>query len=306
MTRVALVSLVLMTVGVNPALAESKTAFVAQQGGDFTSPVAAMSALATWCGAPSASNPCSVKIAPGVYDVGEAQLILHPHVDIEGSGENVTRIRGSNTEAVVKGAFASNMEIRFLTLESYGTGMAVWTLTDSPNGPTLSHATIISTGTGLLASFASSPGASAMLKDVNITTTGAGAAVYCQGGGVLSLQSVSVRAATAGAVGLFSDFGDGNLPCSTIVSRVTIASDAIALVLRGPTDIRDTYASGTSSQFDGASKVVNSQINGSLRVLGTATIHDVEINGTLTRGSAGKYVCSSVYDAALRAITCPR
>ncbi len=43
-----------------------KVAVVAQTGGDYTDPVAAMSALATWCGTPSASNACLLKIMPGV------------------------------------------------------------------------------------------------------------------------------------------------------------------------------------------------------------------------------------------------
>lgn len=39
----------------------AKVAFVAQSGGDYTDPVSAMSAVDTWCGTPSASNPCLLK-----------------------------------------------------------------------------------------------------------------------------------------------------------------------------------------------------------------------------------------------------
>lgn len=63
---------------------------------------------------------------PGVYDIGTNSLVMQAYVDIEGSGENVTKITGTlspnegTTYGVVLGA--SNAEIRFLTVENTGTG----------------------------------------------------------------------------------------------------------------------------------------------------------------------------------------
>lgn len=123
-------------IGLTAALASKaskygKTAVVARSGGDYPDPVAAMNALAAWCGTPSAENPCAVKIMPGIYAL-ETTLVMQPFVDIEGSGRTVTRIRadgsvptgvwgGSNPYVpmgVVTGA--GNSELSRLTIESVG------------------------------------------------------------------------------------------------------------------------------------------------------------------------------------------
>jgi len=92
---------------------------VAQGGGDYTDPVTAMNDLSTWCGTPSATNPCLLKIMPGVYDIGTTSLQMKQYVDLEGSGEKVTKIDGSVFDnGVIIGA--SNSEIRSLTVRSTG------------------------------------------------------------------------------------------------------------------------------------------------------------------------------------------
>jgi hypothetical protein len=95
-----------------------KVAVVAQSGGDYTDPVTAMSNLATWCGTPSASNPCLLKIMPGVYDIGETELQIQNYVDIEGSGEETTIIETNSIVYTVYCSGISNAEIRFLTIEN--------------------------------------------------------------------------------------------------------------------------------------------------------------------------------------------
>jgi hypothetical protein len=101
-----------------------KVAVVAQSGGDYSDPVIAMSNIALWCGTPSSSNPCLLKIMPGVYDLGSGTLSMVEHVDIEGSGENTTVITSIGGAATVLGA--GNVELRFLTVRNTGmTGNAV-------------------------------------------------------------------------------------------------------------------------------------------------------------------------------------
>ncbi len=103
---------------------------VAKSGGDYTDPVAAMNAVTTWCGTPSAINPCLIKIMPGVYDLGAGTLFLHSYVDIDGSGENNTVIKGTGTvteyydrHILVYGAPAeSNYQISNLTIDNIGDG----------------------------------------------------------------------------------------------------------------------------------------------------------------------------------------
>lgn len=115
-------------VGSTPSYANY--AVVAQSGGDYTNPVAAMEDTATWCGTPSATNPCLIKIMPGIYLVSSS-LRMKPYVDVEGSGETVTKIVGNGLQTgigsppagqlcdgsgVVNGAVTA--EIRSLTIEN--------------------------------------------------------------------------------------------------------------------------------------------------------------------------------------------
>ena len=117
-----------------------KLAVVAQTGGDYSDPVTAMNSLATWCGTPSATNLCLLKIMPGVYNLGSNNYLrMSSYVDIEGSGEIATRIIGSTWDynnynvGVVVGA--SNAEIRNLTVENangYWPSSAIYNNNASP------------------------------------------------------------------------------------------------------------------------------------------------------------------------------
>lgn len=96
-----------------------KVAIVAPSGGNYSDPALAMSDYSSWCGTPSATSPCLLKIMPGVYDVGSTSVQMQPYIDIEGSGENTTIIQGgidSTTSGVVNAA--GNAEIRFLTVQN--------------------------------------------------------------------------------------------------------------------------------------------------------------------------------------------
>lgn len=83
--------------GPTPTPTPSQRATVAMIGGDYTSPVTAMANLATWCGTPSATKPCLLKIMPGVYNIGSSYILLPQYVDLEGSGPGVTTIQGLDT-----------------------------------------------------------------------------------------------------------------------------------------------------------------------------------------------------------------
>ena len=94
-------------------------AVVAPSGGDYDNPATAMGAYGSWCGTPSATTPCLLKIMPGVYDIGAFTVVMQPYIDIEGSGQNVTVITGTvgsgswpPTNGVLNGA--NNAEIHFL------------------------------------------------------------------------------------------------------------------------------------------------------------------------------------------------
>lgn len=68
------------------------------------------------------ATPYLVKIEPGIYNVGSTPLQMKENVDVEGSGADITQIRGDGASspgtATVLGAF--NSELRFVTVLSVG------------------------------------------------------------------------------------------------------------------------------------------------------------------------------------------
>lgn len=125
----------------------AKVAIVALSGGDYANPIDAVNNVSSgdnWCGAPSASNPCLVRIMPGVYSLA-GSLIMQQFVDIEGSGESVTKLTGtvdSSTAGIVNGA--SNSEIRFITVENTGaaSGNNARAIYNSNVSPRITHVTV--------------------------------------------------------------------------------------------------------------------------------------------------------------------
>jgi len=129
-------------------------AWVAPQGGDYTSPVQALSEVNNWCGEPSNSNRCLVRIAPGFYDLGNQQLLMKPYVDIQGSGWNMTILSGARgasnvvDAALVKGSVSSVLS--HLTVSNNGTAGQAWAAgyagenisTGSDVAPDLDHVTV--------------------------------------------------------------------------------------------------------------------------------------------------------------------
>lgn len=127
-----------------------KVAVVAQSGGDYTNPVTAMGAIASWCGTPSAANPCLLKIMPGVYNIGSTTLVMQQYVDLEGSGENVTTITGavnsSGTYPMTGVVHSHSAEIRMLTIKNIGPGTYVAALVNNFYTPKLTNVTCSASG----------------------------------------------------------------------------------------------------------------------------------------------------------------
>jgi len=97
-------------------------AVVADAGGDYQDPVAAMNDLSTWCKTRSVDDPCHVKIKAGVYTI-DAPLVMQDHVNIEGSGAEKTTIQSANFFPDGTGIInAANAELRDLTFEKTDTG----------------------------------------------------------------------------------------------------------------------------------------------------------------------------------------
>lgn len=95
---------VMASSGMANAATYSQTALVSAAGGDYTSPNAAMADLANWCGTPSDSNRCLIKLLPGTYDVGSSTFQLQPYVSLIGSGREVTTVTDSGAGVTIETA----------------------------------------------------------------------------------------------------------------------------------------------------------------------------------------------------------
>lgn len=97
----------------------------------------------------SETNPWLLKIEPGIYDLDGDSITMKQWVDIEGSGQRVTRIVSSIESArhggpgTVRGV--SNAAIRRLTIENTATGDYSHALFNYDNNLTVEHVTIIAT-----------------------------------------------------------------------------------------------------------------------------------------------------------------
>jgi len=153
----------------------------------------------------SETNPYLVKIEPGIYNIGTTNLQMKSHVDIEGSGENTTKIIGTLSMHL-----KHDMELRFLTIENINGGFALSctntvefsllhvTVTSSGGAfffeesrVVVSNATVVSEGgTGANASHSD-------LEMNNVTVTASGAsdnrAIYF-GYGTVNLSNVTATA----------------------------------------------------------------------------------------------------------------
>jgi hypothetical protein len=125
----------------------AKMARVAVSGGDYTSPLDAVTNLANWCGTPSATNRCLIKIFPGIYDLGTNSLSLqYDFLDLTGSGSNVTLIKGqmSNFSTPLI-SITGNSHIRNLRIENISpTGNSLVAIVDNGAQPLFSHVVLYS------------------------------------------------------------------------------------------------------------------------------------------------------------------
>lgn len=102
------------------------TAIVAGSGGDYTDVAVAVADVGTWCGTPSDTNRCQVKIMPGNYPL-TSQLPIPAWVDIAGAGRNSTVLEGTGTTSF-QVFMHEHSEIRSLTLRIAGwpTGSGIY------------------------------------------------------------------------------------------------------------------------------------------------------------------------------------
>jgi hypothetical protein len=255
---------------------------VAKSGGDYTDPVGAMNDVATWCGTPSATNPCLLKIMPGVYSLGGpvgAVVQMQNYVDIEGSGENVTKITDMWHYAVIG---ASNSEIRSLTI-------------DGSNNQSLSETGIYNSGV-----------VNAKITNVSILATNIG--IHNVGSTSISITSVSIDGC---------EYGIQNHGASSIMRAVNITASQGVYLGSGDSSIvvRDsTITAGgvglLSYDNTGTVKIDNSTISGAEGSIWTwsnmSFVGNSKLDGPiLSNGGTMALKCFGTYDGNYAPVTCP-
>ena len=144
---------------------------VAKSGGDYTTLASALGSITD----NSATSTYLIWVAPGIYS--ESNVTMKPYVDIQGAGEDVTKITTVGSPAgqmIATLNGASNAELRYLTVENIGHNAFAVAMTNWGTSPHLSHVTLTSsTGTNETIGMYSSNGASPTTDDVTILVTGA-------------------------------------------------------------------------------------------------------------------------------------
>jgi hypothetical protein len=199
-----------------------KVAIVATSGGDYSNPATAMGDYVSWCGAPSANNPCLLKIMPGVYNVGTSPVIMQPYIDIEGSGESLTIITGSVSDlsfppanGLVNGA--SNAEIRLLTVKNTGSGGYKAAMLNNGASPRMTHMTAAASG-GTCSYGVLNHSSSSSMTNITAAASGGGTSSY---GVYNSTSSPTMTNVTATASGGTWSNGVYNDTSSPIMNSVT-------------------------------------------------------------------------------------
>ncbi|HEX3130149.1 MAG TPA: hypothetical protein VH394_22630, partial [Thermoanaerobaculia bacterium] len=148
----------------------------------------------------SATKRYVVKVEPGIYDVGATMLEMKPYVDIEGSGQQATIIKGvgNNDDSLVIGVVrgASSSELRDLQVQSAGSG---------PSQP-ISIAVIIYN-------------ADTSIRDVTISVTGLSTWGIRNSHAPSSIEGVTINSQASG-----TGYGIGNkfIPSTPSIKRTVI------------------------------------------------------------------------------------
>ena len=268
-----------------------KVAIVAQSGGDYSDPVTAMSNIASWCGTPSSSNPCLLKIMPGVYDLGSSSLVMNQYVDIEGAGENSTIITSAVNSgwAATQGTLtgANNAELRLLTVKNTGTGSNGCAIVNYSTSPSLLHVTAIASSAGTRSIGVFSYFSAPTLRDV--TAVGAGSS-YSYGIMNFTASPVMNNVTARAGYGVYSSVAiDNHFGSSPVMTNITATSDAAggnaaaAINLDGSTSL---IMNAVVSAAGGTSANYGFYLGGSPATISNSS---VTVSGSLATGVWNNY-----------------
>jgi len=115
---------------------------VAKSGGEFTTITDALNSINN----NDEDNPYLIYVAPGVYT---ETVTMKPYVDIEGAGEQATKITFTGSESANTGTVvgASHTELRFLSVENTGGAYCAVGIFNWSTNLRMTHVTVTATGT---------------------------------------------------------------------------------------------------------------------------------------------------------------
>ncbi len=236
----------------------------------------------------SITNPYLIIIEPGVYDIGSNSLQMKSYVDMQGSGENVTKITGninSDSSGTLNGV--DNAELRFLTIENTGVGGTYrYGIYNKSSSPSMNNITAIASG-GNQSSGVYNDNSSPNMNNVNAKAFGGN--FYNVGVSNKESSSPVMNNVTATASGDFYNFGVYNISSSPNMNNVTASGS-------GGTNNYGVY-NDTSS----ISKINHSMISGTTNSIYTSSNSTTYIGNTYLEGSTntvsgGTCACAGVYD----------
>jgi|GEM_PF-1297830 len=300
---------------------------VAKNGGDFTDPVAAVNSITD----ASAINPYLVKIMPGVYDL-PAALRMKSNVDVEGSGENATKLAGAFDNGVVQFYFANTAELRSLTVESNGKGSAYSVNSTAVNVSACSYAGVRNVTAkafngptqGIYIENATEP------KFHNVTVIAAGESsnvgvkYFVYDISPLVIENMNVTASGGTENFALVGFRGGDMPGAAIVKNSTLTAkngsnqnvivstgtnDSLTLVNITGSASGGNYNYGVFGSNISALNIVNSTLNASYRLMennqSVNIVNSQLIGGPILPVTTNSVKCMGVYDGNYNPYVCP-
>jgi len=311
-------------------------AVVAASGGDYTNPVTAMNNVSSWCGTPSATNPCLLKIMPDVYNIGSGSIQMRRYVDIDGSGENTTKIIGNiqgYSTGVVRGA--SNAEIRYLTIENHGTSGFIRGIYNSGASPTISNITINVSGATINPQgyaenrgIANENNSMPLIKNVTINASGIHACGIINSDSTPTIENTTISVSQNPSMGYYISGIESLGNCSLTIRDTTVdvsgGTDAIGIHLRygsaSISNISVTVKGGTvankgflnvSTDSPYTVTIDNSRIHGDTYSIENGNNYTTKVGASKLEGPihnvGGTVICAGVYNGNYQFFTntCP-
>jgi hypothetical protein len=292
----------------------------------------------------SATKRYVVKVEPGIYDVGATMLEMKPYVDIEGSGQQATVIKGVGNadETLVTGVVrgASSCELRDLQVQSVGspalyisiavlvynadtsirditvsvTGETTWGIRNANSPASIEGVTIDSQATrvayGIGNKFVQSL---PTIRRTVIRAAGNNIAYgisSVDGASPREVRDVEVDVTGNNAYGFFVDPAGFPTP-KTRITNSTIVSSKMGVRFEGDgLDIEHSQIraaeTGIYSQFS-TMRVTSSEVSGSVETVVLYGAPTLIADTLLDGGPATASACAGVYDEAFTfyASTCP-